>query len=97
MLAQIKQILGISGTDKDSLLQILIGLVCNEIITYTHNEECLPQLENVIIEMVVYRYNRIGTEGLNSENYSGVAYNYATDYPAAIYNQLKAYRKARML
>ena len=43
--------------------------------------------------MVVYNYNRIGTEGLNSESYSGTSYNYTTDYPEQILKMLKRYRK----
>lgn len=38
--------------------------------------------------MVVFRYNRLGTEGLNSESYSGASYNYSDGYPDDIMKAL---------
>ena len=43
--------------------------------------------------IVVYNYNRLGTEGLDSEGYSGVSLNYSADYPEPIIRALKAKRK----
>ena len=43
--------------------------------------------------MVAYNYNRLGTEGLDSEGYSGVSFNYSADYPEPIIRALKAKRK----
>ena len=40
--------------------------------------------------MVVFLYNRLGTEGLNSESYSGVSYNYSSDYPEYILSALES-------
>ena len=43
--------------------------------------------------MVVYKYNRIGTEGVDSEGYSGVNFQYTSDYPENIMRGLRAKRK----
>ena len=67
-----------------------------EAINYTHNN-CLAGLESTICRMVVYNYNRISTEGVDSESYSGVTYNYSADYPENIMRVLKAHRKIRTL
>lgn len=94
MLNDLKLLLGINDNSKDSLLILLINNAKNEIINYTHNDKCLDELESTIIEMVVFRYNRLKTEGVDSENYSGVVFNYSADYPEAILRPLKAFRKA---
>lgn len=92
MLENIKLLLGISSTEKDALLLLLIQQAEDEAKDFTHRED-VCELQSTIEKMVVYNYNRLGTEGLNSESYSGVSYNYTTDYPEPILKMLKRYRK----
>ena len=95
MLNTIKLLLGITDDSKDQLISYLLSVVKDEVINYTHNPKCLPNLTNTIVAMVVYKYNRIGTEGLSTENWSGVSYSYTDTYPSEILAQLRAYRKVR--
>ena len=92
MLENIKLLLGISSTEKDNLLTLLIQQAEDEAKDFTHRED-ICELQSTIERMVVYNYNRIGTEGLNSESYSGTSYNYTSDYPEQILKMLKRYRK----
>lgn len=96
MLNSIKIILGINDSSKDELLTLLLEQAIDEVINYTH-DNCTAGLETTICRMVVYNYNRLGTEGVTSENFSGVSYNYSTDYPDNIMRVLKAHRKIRVL
>lgn len=95
MLEKIKVILNITDGTKDALLNILIDKVVQQIINYTHNPECIMRLENIIMDMVVREFNRLGSEGLASEDYSGVKYSYEATLPSDIMDQLKIYRKIR--
>lgn len=97
MLSRIKKMLSPTITDntQDELLQLLMQQSIEEAINYTHNDN-ICELEGCICNMVVYNFNRLGTEGLNSEGYSGVSYGYSSDYPESILRQLKAHRKVRM-
>lgn len=95
MLEKIKILLGINDSSKDELLTILLDQAIEEAENYTHNN-CLTGLESTICRMVVYNYNRISTEGVNSESYSGVSYSYSADYPENIMRVLKAHRKIRL-
>ena len=92
MLENIKLLLSISSTEKDAILLLLIQQAEDEAKDFTHRED-VCELQSTIEKMVVYNYNRLGTEGLNSESYSGVSYNYTTDYPEPILKMLKRYRK----
>ena len=96
MLDNIKTLLGLNDSSKDELLTILLEQAIEEAISYTHNN-CLAGLESTICRMVVYNYNRISTEGVDSESYSGVTYNYSADYPENIMRVLKSHRKIRTL
>ena len=92
MLDMVKLLLGITSTEKDELLLFLIEKASDEARNITHRPD-IDGLENVICDMVVYNYNRIGTEGLKREVYSGVTYEYTDEYPPFIYRQLLGYRK----
>lgn len=92
MLEKTKLLLGIADNSKDDLLTFLIKQAIEEVIAYTHND-CVDELSTIIIKMVAYNYNRLGTEGLDSEGYSGVSFNYSADYPEPIIRALKAKRK----
>ena len=85
-----KLLLGIKDASKDTLCQVLIQQALDEAIAYTNNEDVA---ENLIVQMAIYKYNRLGTEGLNSENYSGVSFNYMSDYPDNLVKQLRRYKK----
>lgn len=92
MLEKIKILLGIMTDDKDELLQLLINSATTEAQEYTNNTNT-SQLSAAITKMVIYDYNRLGTEGLESEGYSGVTYHYATDYPESVLRLLKSAKK----
>ena len=92
MLEKVKLLLGLTDNTKDDLLTLLIEQAVEEAIVYTHNE-CVDELNTSIIQMVVYKYNRIGTEGVDSEGYSGVSFQYTSDYPENIMRGLRAKRK----
>lgn len=62
MLDKLKLILGIKDDTKDDLLTLLIEQAIEEALNYTH-QDSIDNLSSTIISMVVYKYNRLGTEG----------------------------------
>lgn len=92
MLNKIKTLIGPTSEGKDELLLILIDDAISEAQNYTHNDS-IAGYENVICNMVIYMFNRLGTEGVDAESYSGVRFDYSSDYPESILRQLKAHRK----
>lgn len=96
MLTNLKLLLGISSNEKDSLLNLIISQVEADAKAYTHIDD-LTDLESVMLSMCVYRYNQLGAENLATESYSGVSFNYLTDYPAYIIRQLQSFRHIRVV
>lgn len=96
MLENIKLLLGITTSDKDEVLELLISQATTEAKEYTNNEN-VSRLSPAILKMVIYNYNRLGTEGLDSEGYSGISYSYSADYPDAVIRLLNKYRKIKTL
>ena len=97
MLERIKLLLNITDESKDALLMELIENATEFARNYINNDAALENLTGTIISMVIYDYNRMGTEGLTSENYSGVSFGYASGYSDDIMKQLKRYRKVRVI
>lgn len=93
MLTKLKMILGV--TDKDELIQYCIDKATEDVVDYTNQklEYCLEHLENSIIEIAIIRYNRMGTEGLQSESYSGISNTFLDDLPKSEKRRLRSHRK----
>lgn len=95
-LNKLKAVLGVTNTAKDNYLITLIEMAEQEAESYTGQElEKIP--ESVVVEMAVFKFNRLNTIGVNAENYSGVSFNYAEDYPESIVRELKRIRKVVFL
>lgn len=95
MLNEIKLLLGLTENDKDELLELLIDAAIEDAIAITGNEDIVDDLPHTIAKMVVFNYNRLGTEGLTSESYSGVKYDYAAKYSDDILSMLDTKSKKR--
>lgn len=74
LLNRIKILLGITGNDE--LLYEIIELIKLKILSYLNIDELPRELEYILIELSIERYNRIGSEGLNSESSDGVNFTY---------------------
>lgn len=92
IIDNVKLLLGISDTSQDELLNLLIENATEYAVSYTRNSKA-EELSGCIQRIVVYDYNRMKTEGLNSESYSGVSFSYAADYPESVLKPLRAHRK----
>ena len=94
MLRKIKLLLGIN--DEDDLLRLLIQMAEEEVKSFYHIEDT-DGLENVIIMMVVEKYNKMGSEGIVSKSYTGVRETVNSDYSEPIMKILRANRRLRTI
>lgn len=79
ILNEVKISLGLSSSDKDELLSSLIKRPTQRVLNYIGKKELPTELEYIVIELAIARYNLIGSEGLNSENSDGVNFSYSTN------------------
>lgn len=87
----------IDRDDKKELLQLLIENAIEEIINYCNLEEYNTKLDSLICKIVIYNYNRLGTEGLNSTSYSEIRENYTDGYGEDIVRMLNKNRRLKTL
>ena len=77
----------------DGKLQGIIDDVTIEVLANTNQPILNAQLESAVISLSVVAVNRIGTEGLASEGYSGVSTSYLDDVPPRVASILNANRR----
>lgn len=77
----------------DIKLQAIIDDVTIEVLANTNQPELNAQLESAVISLSVIAVNRLGTEGLASEGYSGVSTSYLDDVPPRVASILNANRR----
>ena len=77
----------------DIKLQAIIDDVTQEVLADTNQSKLNAQLESAVISLSVIVVNRIGTEGLASEGYSGVSTSYLDDVPPRVASILNANRR----
>lgn len=96
MLEKIKLLLNKVGDNSvDDLLRLLMNICREEAYVYCNLEDYDEVLDNIVIQMVIERYNRIGSEGATSQSVSGVSMNYNEFYGGSIVRQLNKHRKVK--
>lgn len=62
------------------------------------NVEAIPdEASSLIVEMAVMRYNRLGSEGLASQGYSGASESFINGLPDDLLRRLGKYRRLKTL
>ena len=77
----------------DVKLQAIVDDVTLEVLADTNQSELNAQLESAVISLSVVAVNRLGTEGLASEGYSGVSTSYLDEVPPRVASILNANRR----
>ena len=66
MLEKVKKLLGLKDNDKDDLLTSIINLVSDRLKLKIGAKSIPEELEYIVVEVSVSRFNRIGNEGMDS-------------------------------
>ena len=69
LLNRVKVLLGITNNDNEELLREIIEITEAKILNYINSSELPKQLEFVLVELSIKRFNRIGSEGFTSETF----------------------------
>lgn len=97
MIEEIKLLLGdAAGNYTDPQISLAYRMALAEVEAYT-NRDPDATLELIAQEIAVIKLNRMGTEGLANQAYSGVSEGYIDGYPAHIQNVLNRKRKMKLV
>ena len=97
MVEEIKVLLGPSADNySEAQIGLALKLAIDEVETYC-NRALDGSLELIAERIAVIKLNRMNTEGLESQIYSGVSESYVDGYPADILAVLNRKRKLKTL
>ena len=93
MLENLKILLGIPAEDKslDAKLDIILASVRSRLKALLGGQEPPDELNYIITDVAVIRYNRIGSEGLSSHTVEGESQSFTEDDFAAYRDDIQAY------
>ena len=78
LLNRIKTLLNIEGNE--NLIYEIVNITEAKILNYINASEMPKELEFVLIELSIQRFNRIGSEGIASESIDGKSVSYDDDF-----------------
>lgn len=86
---------GISNLSIDLLTDIVQDTITDvaEYINLVEGTDIPTSCVSIVKDIVVVKVNKLGSEGVSSESYSGVSQSYIEDIPKDILRKLKRYRK----
>lgn len=97
MIEEIKLLLGDAASNyTDAQISLAYKMALAEIEDYC-NREADATLELLAEKIAVIKLNRMNTEGLASQSYSGVSESYIDGYPADILAVLNRKRKIKIV
>lgn len=97
MLNDIKLLLGSAAANySDELIDLIINQTMEEIQLYC-NRPISYDMEAIVVQIVIIRLNRLNTEGLSNQSFSGVSESFIDGYPKEILDILNRKRKIKTL
>lgn len=93
LLPRLKSRLGKYSTVEDQELIYLLEDAKSEILLDINHVELPQELTGTLIQWAVIKYNRLGTEGMKGESFSGTSTSYENDFPDYIKRTLNRYRR----
>lgn len=97
MLEEIKILLGDSANNyTDAQISLCLKMALAEVESYC-NRAVDSELEIIAQKITIIKLNRLNTEGLVSQSFSGVSENYIDGYPADILAALNRKRKIKVV
>lgn len=97
MIEDIKLMLGDAANNySDALINLCVRQATAEVEAYCRRA-LDTELEMVVEKIAIIKLNRINTEGLASQSFSGVSENYIDGYPTDIMAVLNRKRKVKFL
>lgn len=79
IMEQVKALLGISDDLQDNQLQVIQDITEAHFRAYTNQYDVPEELHYIIVEVMVKRFNRLGSEGMTSQKVEGLDMTFAFD------------------
>ena len=92
-MTPIEKVKALTNYKEDAKINVYIEMVKEELVEICKLETYTPELDNILVDMVIVKLNQSGNEGLSSVNISGANESYLNEYPHYIRNRLKKWTR----
>lgn len=99
MNLKVKLLLGIAAADitKDTLIDMLLEDAIAEVTDYCNLKIYDSKFDSTVVKMVSQNYNKVSTQGISSQSFSGVSESFVDGYSADVMTMLNKSRRVRFL
>lgn len=91
MLEELKDLLGITDTDRDKTLTLLLSIATARLKTLLGGITPPESMDYIILEVAVKRFNRIGSEGISSHSVEGESLSFVDSDFDEFADEIQAY------
>lgn len=91
MLNKIKTLIGIQDTSQDEKLALIIQMVEARLNVLLGTDYVPKEMNYIVVEVAVNRYNRIGSEGLTSHTVEGETLDFTDNDFSSYMAEISAY------
>ena len=86
----------IPNADEEKL-EIILDQVAEDFKAICNRDDVPDNASAIISQMVSFRYNHLGAEGLSSQSFSGMSESLMSDYPDNLKRAMYGWRKVRLV
>ncbi len=91
MLENLKIMLGIEGDDCDEKLRLIVSNTTSRLKLLLGGIEPPEEMDHIILEVSIIRFNRIGSEGMASHSVEGESLSYSSDDFSGYADEIQAF------
>lgn len=95
MLEKLKLVLGIAEPSQDELLKLILEQTSARLCLKLSQENVPPELEYIVLEVAIRRFNRIGSEGVASHSVEGESLSFESNLFSDFEEDIQAWRNLK--
>ena len=95
MLEKIKLLLGITDNDLDTKLTLIVDSVTARLKLLLGGLNPPSDLEHIIVEVSIIRFNRIGSEGMSAQSVEGESNTYQDNDFSGFADEIEAFKASQ--
>ncbi len=97
IIEKVNLLVGPAAASKQDLLLLLVEMAMDFAEDYCNLLRYDEKLDNIVAEMAVERFNKIGNEGIASSSASDISEAYLQDYSPSVIKKLNKHRKVKLV
>lgn len=95
IIDDVTALLGFSGEKSNKTLDVIIRLTTNRLKTLLNGEEVPTELEYIVTEVSIVRYNKIGSEGVTNHSVEGETMSFSDNDFKGYLNDIEAWKNKK--